>query len=386
MRRGDARRWLTDEAAARTALATLLLATIALPGCRRKAAPAPVTAPPPATVKILHPGAPGSFVRLVGQARASILHLRSAVPVKSGPADWFPPESPDHATVAGEWTERQQRALGSAFLIDAEGHALTNAHLVGEQAELLAELPDRPELKVLKAKVLGRDAKTDLALLKLELPAGLRVAPLRLGNSDDLQVGEWLVAVGNPFGAGPVATAGVLSARERRDVPTGEQGYWGFLQLDARIHPGNSGGPVLNTVGEVVGLASAVRPGSEGVGLALPINVAKKIVPMLRREGRVVRAWVGIYIERVTTAHAERAGLKEPRGAFVSSVVPQGPGERAGLRPGDVVVAFDQQEIREANDLPAFAATAGVGRAVAIRVLRAGKTLDFTLQTERMPQ
>lgn len=337
-----------------------------------------------APVKILYPAAPGSFVKLVERVRPSVVTVAAAGTVRGGPADWFPAAGPgEGAGLTGELGERMRRSLGSGFLVDRSGTIVTNAHLLGKDRELRVRLEDGAELA---ARVVGQDAASDLAVLAIQPPPGTRLVPLRFGDSAELQVGEWVIALGNPFGLGVTASAGVVSARPRPDLPRGEAGYHAFIQTDAEINPGNSGGPLCNTAGEVVGVSSAVTAEGSRIGFAVPSALVQKILPALRREGKVVRAWVGIYMDRVTPEVAERAGLKRPTGALVRSVVPGSPADRAGLRGGDIILSFDDREVTEVGELPWRAALAGVNRIIPIKVWRDRKTLRFSLRTERMPE
>jgi S1-C subfamily serine protease len=285
--------------------------------------------------------------------------------------------------LTGELGERMRRSLGSGFIVDRGGTIVTNAHLLGKDREIRVRLEEGAELA---ARVVGEDSATDLAVLAIQPPPGARLVPLRFGDSAELQVGEWVIALGNPFGLGVTASAGVVSARPRPDLPRGEAGYHAFIQTDADINPGNSGGPLCNTAGEVVGVSSAVTAEGSRTGFAVPSALVQKILPALRREGKVVRAWVGIYMDRVTPEVAERAGLKKPAGALVRSVVPASPADRAGLRAGDIILSFEDREVTDVGELPWRAALAGVNRIIPLRVWRDRKTLRFSLRTERMPE
>jgi len=364
-------------------LLLLLLLAAGASGCRRRPSTPPQLpgdkAPP---VKILYPSAPGSFVKLVARLGPSVVHLSTNAPVRGGPADWFPTGTPAGPLVGGH-TEQLQQSLGTGVIIDMEGTILTNAHVISKAEEVRVRLQDGTGGR---AKLIGKDEKSDLALLAFSPPANVKLKPARLGDSDQLQVGEWVVALGDPFGRGATISAGVLGAKERQDLPAGQEGFWGYLQTDVRINAGNSGGPLANVLGEVVGIATAVEPETGGIGFAVPINLAKKILPMLKREGKVVRAWVGIYMGKLTDEQAQELGLKQAQGALVISVVPRGPAERAGLRAGDVIISFDRKAIRDASELPWLASLAGIDRLVPLRVWRGGKVYSFSLKSERMPE
>lgn len=364
------------------ARAVVLLLVLAAPGGCRRRAPAPPEPSAPAPVKILYPSAPSSFVKLVSRLEPSVVQILTTSPVRGGPADWFPTTGQGEGLPLGEAGERMRRALGSGFVLDADGTIVTNAHVVGKDRELRVRLHDGSEQP---AKIVGQDAASDLAVLKVEPPAGLRLAPVRLGDSDTLQLGEWVVALGNPFGQGLTVSAGVLSGKDRRDLPSGQAGLLGFLQTDAAIHPGNSGGPLTNAVGEVIGVATALGNAEGRIGFAVPTTLLQRILPMLRREGRVVRAYLGIRVDRVSEEAADRAGLKKPMGALVTEVMPRGPAERAGVRARDIILSFDGKDVPTSNELPWIASLAGVGRTVLVKVWRDGKPLSFHVQTERMP-
>jgi serine protease Do len=337
-----------------------------------------------APVKILYPAAPGSFVKLVERLRPSIVGLATVEPVRGGPAELIPGGGPGEVVgLTGDLGERMRRSLGSGFIVDATGTILTNAHLLGKDREIRVRLEDGAELP---AKVVGQDAASDLAVLTISPPSGTHLQPLRFGDSNELQVGEWVAALGNPFGMGVTLSVGVVSAKPRRDLPRGEAGYLGFVQTDAAIHAGNSGGPLCNAAGEVIGVSSALSADTGRIGFALPSAMVQKILPALRREGRIVRAWVGIYMDKVTPELAQRAGLKGPQGALVRSVVPGGPAEKAGLRTGDIILSFEDREVTDAGDLPWRAALAGANRIIPLKVWRDRKTLRFSLRTERMPE
>ena len=260
---------------------------------------------------------------------------------------------------------QRQRSLGSGFIIDTEGYILTNNHVVDNADEILVRLGTGKEYK---ASVVGKDAKTDIALLRIENAAGLTA--VTLGDSDGLKVGEWVMAIGNPFGLDHTVTAGIVSAKGRF---IGAGNYDDYIQTDAAINPGNSGGPLINLRGEVVGINSAIfsrTGGNIGIGFAVPINIAKELVPQLKEKGKVTRGWLGVLIQKVTPEIAESLGLEESRGALVADVVKEGPAAAAGLKVGDVIVEFDGHPVRESNELPLMVAREPIGKQVAVKVLR----------------
>jgi len=264
--------------------------------------------------------------------------------------------------------EFKQRSLGSGFIIDKEGHILTNNHVVEKASAIKVRLKDGKEYD---AKVIGKDPKTDIAVIKISAKNDLPVVPL--GDSEKLEVGEWVLAVGNPFGLEHTVTAGIVSAKGR---VIGQGPYDDFIQTDASINPGNSGGPLFNLKGEVVGINTAIVSGGQGIGFAIPINVAKSLLPQLKAKGRVVRGWLGVVIQKVTPELAKSFGLKEYEGALVSDVMDDSPASKADIRRGDVIVSFDGHAIKEMEQLPKLVAITEVGKKVKIGFIRDGKSLD----------
>ena len=274
---------------------------------------------------------------------------------------------------------QEVQGQGAGFLISPTGYALTNHHVVENARRVRVAVGTNHER--VDAVVIGSDEKTDLALIKLD--GGRTDWPvLPLGDSDAMKVGDFVVAIGSPFGLEQSVSLGILSARGRRDIaPSGRAGLYDFLQTDASINPGNSGGPLLNLAGEVVGINSAVNAAGSGIGFAIPINMAKRIAPVLRDKGRFERSWIGVAIQKVAPEVARGMGLERARGALVRSVVDDGPGASAGLEPGDIITRFDGRQIEDANDLPLMAGDAGVGKTVELEVLRDKKkrTMKITL-------
>jgi serine protease Do len=276
-----------------------------------------------------------------------------------------------------------QRGQGTGFLIHRAGYALTNHHVV-EGAETI-EVRVGSGSKVYQAEVIGSDAKTDVALIKLKGRRDFPVLPL--GDSDKLSVGDFVVAIGNPFGLSQSVSLGILSANHRREInPSGRQGLYDFLQTDASINPGNSGGPLMNLRGEVIGINTAINAAGQGLGFAIPINLVKKLIPDLRAKGKVSRSWIGVSIRKVSADLAEGFGLDRPRGALVAQVVEGGPADKAGLEPGDVIVRFDGKNVEDANQLPLLAGFAGVGKKVRLSVMRDGKPRKFSLKLGELPE
>ncbi len=272
----------------------------------------------------------------------------------------------------------EQRGVGSGFVISRNGYILTNNHVVEGADQIKVKLSNGKEYK---GKVVGRDPKTDLALLKIEGASDLH--PLNLGNSEDMKVGNWVVAVGSPFGLEQTVTAGIVSAKGR---VIGSGPYDNFIQTDASINPGNSGGPLINMKGEVVGINTAIVAQGQGIGFAIPINMAKEIAGQLQDKGHVTRGWLGVTIQEVTPELAKSFGLKENKGALVAQVSPGSPAEKAGIEQGDIILEFDGKKISEANDLPRIVASTPVGKMIDLKLSREGKVMDRSLKVGEMDE
>ena len=260
---------------------------------------------------------------------------------------------------------QRQRSLGSGFIIDSDGSILTNNHVVENASKIVVKLSDDQEYE---AKVVGRDQKTDIAVIKINAKGALTAA--NLGDSDSLEVGEWVVAIGNPFGLDSTVTSGIVSAKGRH---IGQGPYDNFIQTDASINPGNSGGPLLNLRGEVIGINTAIfsrTGGNIGIGFAIPINLVKELLPQLRGKGKVVRGYLGVLIQKVTPEIAESLGMDKSQGALVANVSKDGPAEKAGVKVGDVIVEFDGKEVKDSGDLPIIVARTPVDKKVRMKVLR----------------
>ena len=330
---------------------------------------------------------PGSFSQLAKEASPSVVNIstvkvikgRERAPLPFGPNDPFK-EFFDRFFGDQLPKDFRQRSLGSGFIIDKEGLILTNNHVVEKTDEIKVTLADKREFR---AKIIGRDPKTDLALIRIEADTPLE--PLPLGDSEKLDVGDWVVAIGNPFGLGHTVTAGIVSAKFRQ---LGTGSYDNFIQTDASINPGNSGGPLLNTVGEVVGINSAIftqTGGSVGIGFAIPINMAKDLLPQLKK-GKVVRGWLGVLIQKITPELKDKLDLKDEKGALVADVVSDGPAEKAGLKRGDVIVSFDGEEIEEMNQLPYVVASTPVGKTVTVELIRKGKKMALQVEVGELKE
>ena len=322
------------------------------------------------------------FRALARQVLPAVVSIQvdQRVRVPTGPGDFF------HRYFGGELPrEYRNRGLGSGFVIAASGLILTNNHVV-EDAERIEVTIDNGagDERKLEAKVLGSAPRYDVAILQTAQPAGAQIA--FLGDSGTTEIGDWVMAVGNPFGLTHSVSTGIISAKERRDVlPSGRAGLYNFLQTDASINPGNSGGPLINMRGEVIGINSAVNAAGAGIGFAIPINMVKEMLPELVAKGRFARSWLGVRIQPLNDELARSFGLAKATGALVAEVVPDGPADQAKLRPGDVVLQFDGKEVRQANDLPLFASMAGVGRTVPVAVWREGRRVEVRVALTENP-
>lgn len=331
--------------------------------------------------------APESFSKLVKKARPSVVNISTVKVIKGrglAPMPFrggrpFGPDDPfkdffDRFFRDQIPKEHRQKSLGSGFIIDKDGFILTNNHVVENTDEIIVKLADEKEFP---AKIIGRDPKTDLALIRIETDRPLK--PLPLGDSDKLEVGDWVIAIGNPFGLGDTVTAGIVSAKYRH---IGAGSYDNFIQTDASINPGNSGGPLLNTSGEVIGINSAIfsrTGGSIGIGFAIPINMARDLLPQLKK-GKVVRGWLGVMIQKITPELKDKLKLKGERGALVADVTPSGPADKAGIKRGDVIVSFDGKVIKQMKDLPYIVGTTPVNKTVLVEVIRKGQKKDFQIK------
>ncbi len=380
-------------------VAGLLSATLVAPvgswaaeGQEAPAAQSGATAPAaqPAGRGSVPPGAPvqtvPSFVTLAKTIENSVVNVQvkgkapEVRPGRRGEAPPFP-FGPGPNPFGGPRTPRgpmPRQGLGSGFIVSEDGFILTNNHVVEAADEVRVKLSDEREFK---ATIIGRDPKTDLALIKIEVP-NTKLPAMTLGDSDRLEVGEWVLAVGNPFGLDHSVTAGIISAKGR---VIGAGPYDEFLQTDAAINPGNSGGPLVNMKGEVVGINTAIVAQGQGVGFAIPINVAKTLLPQLRDRGMVSRGWLGVVIQRLTPELAKGFNIPEDKGALVADVMKGSPAEQGGLKRGDVVVEFNGQEIKEVTDLTRRVAAAPIGAEAKVTVLRDGKRVTVPIMLGEMP-
>jgi len=265
-----------------------------------------------------------------------------------------------------------QRSLGSGFIIDRDGYIITNNHVIEGASEIRVRLSTEKEFE---AEVVGRDQKTDLALIKIKSLQDLPVE--ELGDSDRVEIGEWVMAIGNPFGLSHTVTVGIVSAKGR---VIGSGPYDDFIQTDASINPGNSGGPLFNMNGEVVGINTAIVAAGQGIGFAIPINAAREVIPQLKKKGKVTRGGIGVYVQKLTPDLAKSFGLEKNKGALVADVLPGSAAEAGGIHRGDVIVKFDGKDIDEMNELPRIVASTPVGKEVEVGILREGSPMTLKLK------
>jgi serine protease Do len=276
---------------------------------------------------------------------------------------------------------RRVTSLGSGFVIDPSGYVVTNNHVIEDADEITVILQDNTNLK---AKLVGKDTKTDVALLKVETDKPLPA--VKWGNSDKARVGDWIIAIGNPFGLGGTVTAGIISARAR-DINSGP--YDDYLQTDASINRGNSGGPMFNLDGEVIGINTAIfspSGGSIGIGFAIPSSLAHNVVDQLRQFGVTKRGWLGVRIQTVTDDIAENLGLPKAKGALVAGVTEGGPAEKGGIQPGDVITAFDGKDVPDMKRLPRIVAETPIDKEATVDVWRKGKSTRLKVKVGELKE
>jgi serine protease Do len=272
--------------------------------------------------------------------------------------------------------KREVQGAGSGVIISSDGYILTNNHVVEGAKEVEVTLNDRKEFK---AKVIGTDSKTDLAIVKID--AGKSLPAAAIGDSGALKVGDWVLAVGNPFGLNQTVTSGIVSAKGR---VIGAGPYDDFIQTDASINPGNSGGPLFNMAGEVVGINTAILAQGQGIGFAIPINTAKPLIPQLEAKGEVTRGYLGVNIQDATPELASAMGMENSKGALVADVVSGGPGEKAGIKRGDLIVSFDGNSVKDAHDLPVLVASTPIDKEVPMTVIRDGKEREISARIAKL--
>ena len=318
---------------------------------------------------------PDSFADQVERLSPAVVNISTTTIISDGPAidmPQFPPGSPFEEFFKNFGDNNRQRrasSLGSGFIIDDAGIVVTNYHVIENAEEIRVVLADEQSFV---ATVLGKDQETDIAVLKID-PGEVELTAVAFGDSDKLRVGDWVLAIGNPFGLGGTVTAGIVSARGR-DIGNGP--YDDFIQTDASINRGNSGGPLFNTDGEVIGINTAIfsqSGGSVGIGFAISSNLASRVADQLANYGTTRRGWLGVFIQEVTPDIAETLGLKNASGALISSVNENSPADVAGIQPGDVIQTFNGQAIEKMRDLPRIVAETEVGSEVAVELFRNGK-------------
>jgi serine protease Do len=330
----------------------------------------------PAGSAVVLPGAP-DVATLVARVRPAVVNITVTAEVKMSegpfqlPFDFFGQQNPRGAPRGDR--SLQRRGVGSGFIIDDAGHVITNAHVVADAKTVKVRLLDEREFT---ATVRGRDAQLDVAVLDLAGAANL--PKVELGSSDATRIGEYVVAIGNPFGLGDTVTMGIVSAKSRA---IGAGPYDDFIQTDAAINPGNSGGPLLNIAGQVIGINTAINPNGQGIGFAIPIDDVKQILPQLISTGHVSRGRLGVAIQSMDETTAKALGLDRPRGALVAEVMPDGPAAKVGLRASDVILSVDQTEIRDSHELPRVVAMRKPGTKVKVTIWRDRReqTLDVVL-------
>jgi serine protease Do len=331
---------------------------------------------------------PPDFVTLAEQLKPSVVNIGTAKTVKSRTPQFRGPRTPGGGDMFEEFFERffregpqsprKERSLGSGFIISEDGYILTNDHVVDGADEITVKLSDGREFS---GVVKGLDPKLDLALIKIDAGEDLPVA--KLGESDSIKVGEWVMAIGNPFGLEQTVTVGIISAKGR---VIGAGPYDNFIQTDASINPGNSGGPLFNVQGEVVGINTAIVAGGQGIGFAIPVNMAKQIIPQLRDEGHVTRGWLGGTIQALNEELADSFGLENTHGALVSEVIKDSPADKAGLQRGDILLVYDGEPIEELNDLPRLVAATPVDKNVKVQIFRDGKKRQVKIKIGKMAE
>jgi len=331
-----------------------------------------------------------AFSSVVKDAKPAVVHIRVESTVSSSNAEFeqffnhpfferfF---GPDFQHPDSQPRKRQQRGAGSGFIINKDGHILTNNHVVENAEKITVTLSDN---QTVDARLIGTDPQSDVALIKIDVAETLPTIPL--GDSEALEVGEWVIAIGNPFGLSQTVTVGVVSAKGRSRVGINE--YENFIQTDAAINPGNSGGPLLNIHGEVVGINSALYSrtgGYMGIGFAIPINMVKSIEDQLQKHGKVTRGWLGVAIQDVDENLAESFGLEKAEGILISETQPDSPAEKAGIMQGDVLLSLNGIDLKDVADLRNRIALTIPGTEVAIELIRDGKPLDINVEIGEQP-
>jgi serine protease Do len=348
--------------------------------------PAPAAAPASSTPETLQ----AAFVTVAERVRPAVVHVGTVQVARARRPPTTPGPYPDDPFFKeffdqffgpgrpGAPGEFRQPGLGSGVIVDRRGYVLTNFHVVKGADAVTVRLSSKREFR---GRLVGTDPKTDLAVIRFEPEGTLTVA--QLGNSDALRVGEWAIAIGNPFGLDQTVTVGVVSATGRADV--GIASYENFIQTDASINPGNSGGPLVNLRGEVIGINTAIVATGQGIGFAIPANMVKRVMGQLMDRGKVTRGWLGLALQPITPELAQALGLSGTNGAVVARVYPGSPAAQSELKPNDVIVSFDGMTVDDYHHLQRLAAEAEVGRAVTLEVVREKKSRTVQLKIAEAP-
>ena len=346
------------------------------------------------STRVAHGAALPDFADLAEKLSPTVVNIYTTqtVEVSSSPHQFFFPDDmdipepfkrffglPERPDEQAPKREMKRTSLGSGVIVTADGYILTNNHVVEDADEINVTLSTFEEYE---AKIIGRDPKSDLALIKIEPKADLQY--VTFGNSEKLRVGEWVLAIGNPFGLQQTVTSGIVSAKGRS---INSQSYGNFIQTDASINPGNSGGPLFNLDGEMVGVNTAIfsrTGGNIGIGFAIPVNMAKNVFAQLKDHGKVTRGWLGVMIQQVTSELAENFGLDRPIGALVGQVIADSPAEKAGLKPGDVIIEYNGKEISQMSMLPALVANTDVESKAKLIIIRDGNKQSITVEIGKL--
>ena len=326
---------------------------------------------------------PGSFADLAEKLMPSVVNISTTTTIttQTNPFPFqFPPGSPfeDMFKEFGTPQERKSTALGSGFIINEKGVVVTNNHVIQDAEDIIVKVNGDKEFK---AKVVGADPLSDIAVLQLE--TNEKFIPVKFGDSDKARIGDWVIAIGNPFGLGGTVTSGIISARNRS---IGLSRYEDYIQTDASINSGNSGGPLFDMNGDVIGINTAIlgRSGSIGIGFSIPANNAKIVIDQLIEFGETKRGWLGVRIQDVTKEIAEIEKLNEPKGALVASVAQNSPSEKGGIKAGDIILEFNGEKIKEMKQLPMIVAKTKVGKKVKVKIWRDKKEIIKTITLGRL--
>ena len=327
---------------------------------------------------------PNSFADLAEKLMPSVVNISTTTTVITNtnpfPGFQFPPGSPfeDMFKEFGTPQKRKSAALGSGFIIDEKGILITNNHVIQDAEDIVVRVGGEKEYK---AKIIGADPLSDIAVLQINSKD--KFTPVKFGNSDKARIGDWVIAIGNPFGLGGTVTSGIISARNRS---IGLSRYEDYIQTDASINSGNSGGPLFNMDGDVIGINTAIlgKGGSIGIGFSIPSNSAKKVIDQLIKFGETKRGWLGVRIQTVTQEIADVEKLDEPRGALVASVAEKSPSDKAGIKAGDIITEFNGVKIKEMKELPKIVAQTEVGKTVDVKIWRNKKEITKKIKLGRL--